>query len=248
MSELPPGTGILLGNTVEDISGTAWLLGHDLKSPLAIVISTLEMLLALHEDEEEMAGTMQLVRGALGAANREYNMISDMLDLARLETNQYQLEREETDLVWLLRECLDDENYNLKGKNLVLKINLPDTPIYAEVEPDLFRRVFGALLDNTIKFTVKNDTLEVIIRQAGGNVELSFSDTGRAIFSDFEQEIVRRAPQWDKRQAGSRTSVGMGLPFANAVLKAHGGQFRCKSENGRTTFSLSIPVLKPANS
>src|ERR1041385_474656 len=53
-------TGALLGSNTDDITGTVWLLGHDLKSPIAIVISTLEMLVALHEGDEDLAMTVQL--------------------------------------------------------------------------------------------------------------------------------------------------------------------------------------------
>ena len=67
MTDITPATGNLLGNGVKDITGTTWLLGHDLKSPTAIIISTLEMVIALHEDDEDMAHTVHLLKGALVA-------------------------------------------------------------------------------------------------------------------------------------------------------------------------------------
>lgn len=246
MTERPQATGVTLGSTIEDITGTVWLLGHDLKSPVAIVISTLEMLIALYEGDEEMATTIQLLRGALAAANREYNMIGDVLDLARLELGQYELERQVTDIVTLLNNTLEDEAYNLTTKKLSPHLDLPKEPILANIDAELFGRVFSALVDNTIKFTVRDDRLAISVRRKDDMVEISFADTGRAIFSDFEQHIMERAPQWEKRQAGSRTSVGMGLPFVNAVVKAHGGQFSGKSDPATktTTFKMTLPIAK----
>jgi two-component system, chemotaxis family, CheB/CheR fusion protein len=250
MSELPDATGLILGTTVDDITGTVWLLGHDLKSPVAIVISTLEMLISLHEEDEEMATTVQLMRGALAAANREYNMIGDLLDLGRLELGQYELERQVTDIVSLVNECMKNETYNLEAKKLVSQIKLPTDTILVNIDVELFRRAVSALVDNILKFTIRDDRLEVTVqRKDDGMVEIVFADTGRAIFPDFERHIMERAPQWEKRQAGSRTSVGMGLPFVNAVMKAHGGQFSGKSDpiTSITRFTLTIPAEKSAS-
>jgi two-component system, sensor histidine kinase LadS len=247
MTDLPEATGFILGTSVDDITGTVWLLGHDLKSPVAIVISTLEMLISLHEGDAEMATTVQLMRGALSAANREYNMIGDVLDLARLELGQYELERQIVDIIPLINECLEDEKSHIETKKIKSQVNLPQEAILVSIDVELFRRAFDALVDNVLKFTIRDDRFEITARRKdGGSVEIIFADTGRAIFADFERHIMERAPQWEKRQAGSRTSVGMGLPFVNAVMKAHGGQFSGKSDeqSKTTTFTLTIPTAK----
>jgi signal transduction histidine kinase len=246
MTELPPSTGIVLGSTVPDIVGTAWLLGHDLKSPVALIISAMEVLIATYEDDEQVAALMPLLRGALAAANREHNMIGDMLDLARLETNNYELELAVTDIAGLLREVIAAEDYAVTTKKLKLELDIPDTPLLANIDPFLFQRVFSAMVDNSIKFTVRDDILTVRARREGDTIEITFTDNGRLIFPEFEQHIVERAPQWDKRQAGSRTSVGMGLPFTHAVALAHGGTFIGKSDpaTNKTTFTITLPAHK----
>lgn len=246
MTELPRATGKILGSSVEDVLGAAWLLGHDLKSPMSIVISALEMLIFMHEADENMASSVNLMRGTLAAANREYNMISDLLDLARLEADQYELERYDVDIAILVREAVENEAYAVKTKQLKLEIDLPqDAGLMVNVDLDLFRRAVSALVDNTTKFTVKDDVLRVAARRAGNMIEVTFTDNGRTIFPEFEQHIMERAPQWEKRQAGSRTSVGMGLPFVNAVTKVHGGIFSGKTDpkTKLTTFTLLIPAL-----
>ncbi|MBZ0284274.1 MAG: HAMP domain-containing histidine kinase [Anaerolineae bacterium] len=246
MTELPRATGTILGSTTDDIVGAAWLLGHDLKSPVAIVISALEMLVAMHETDEKMSSTVNLMRGALAAANREYNMISDLLDLARLETNQYELERYDVDISTLIREILEAESYSLKTKLLKVEVDLQNEPaLMVNVDIELFRRVVSAMVDNAIKFTVREDFFRIRARHTGKMVEVQFTDNGRTIFPEFEAHLMERAPQWDKRQLGSRTSVGMGLPFVNAVAKAHGGSFSGKTDpmTKFTSFTLLIPAL-----
>ena len=247
MTDLPPATGIILGSTVDDIVGTAWLLGHDLKSPVALIISAMEVIIATSEDDEHMATIMPLLRGALAAANRQHNMVGDMLDLARLETDNYELERAETDVAALVRDTMATEDYAITTKKLKLELDIPDSPLMANIDAYLLGRVVNALVDNTVKFTVRDDVLSVSVHRNGDNIEISFTDTGRAIFPDFEKHIIERAPQWDKRQAGSRTSVGMGLPFTHAVAVAHGGSFTAKTDptTNKTAFTIILPIEPP---
>ena len=247
MTDITPATGNLLGTGVKDITGTTWLLGHDLKSPTAIIISTLEMVIALHEDDEDMAHTVRLLKGALVAARREYNMVCDLLDLARFELGQYQLDRETTDVGLLLLQSIEDDAYSIEIKKIRIESDIPtDEALIADVDTELIGRVFSALIDNTIKFTVRDDLLKISAKRIGKTIEIVFTDTGRPIFPEFEQSLIERAPQWENRQAGSRSSVGMGIPFANAVIKAHGGTFTAKSDSatGFTQFRLTLPVLE----
>jgi signal transduction histidine kinase len=246
MSDVPPVTGYLLGSTVNDIVGSAWLLGHDLKSPVSLIISAMEVIIDLYEKEGEdsLTTAIPMLRGALAAANRQHNMVSDMLDLARLETKTFELELARADIVEILREALKLEDYQITTKRLKLVLDLPDTPLWAKVNAEIIRRVFQAIIDNTIKFTVRDDTLEIRAEQVGDSVQVVFSDTGRQIFPEFEPYITQRASQWDERIAGSRTSVGMGLPFAYQVALAHNGTFTVKSDKttGKTTFTLTLPI------
>ncbi len=247
MTDFTSATDNLLGNNAKDITGTTWLLGHDLKSPTAIIISTLEMVIALHEDDEDMAHTVRLLRGALVAAKREYNMVCDMLDLARFELGQYQIDREMADVGALLLQSLEEDAYGIEIKKIRIETDIPsDESLIADVDIELIGRVFSALIDNTIKFTVRDDLLKITAKRVENSIEIVFMDTGRPIFPEFEQSLIERAPQWENRQAGSRSSVGMGIPFTNAVIKAHGGIFSAKSDTstGFTQFRITLPVVE----
>jgi signal transduction histidine kinase len=238
-------TDLLLGQSVDDINSTAWLLGHDLKSPISIIISAMEVMVTIYEDDEHFAEAMPLVRGALAAANREHNMISDLLDLARLEMGELNLNLTRHSIVGLVRDGLALEDYNLKGKQLRMELDLPaDDPLEIEVDSELFLRVISAMVDNVLKFTVRDDRLLIRVSREAADIVVEFADTGRPVLPGYESLILERAPQWRSRQAGSRTSVGMGLPFTRAVAQAHGGEFRCRSDaaQGLTLMTLRLPA------
>jgi K+-sensing histidine kinase KdpD len=247
MSDLPQATGTLLGNNHDDITGTVWLLGHDLKSPVSIIISALEVILMMNEGEESFEPMLPLVKGALSAANRQHNMISDVLDLARLELNQYELQMGENDLRDIITDTLESEEYAINTKQVKLVTDLPEYPLRVNVERELLNRTISALIDNSLKFTVKGDILTISGKHENGQVVVTLEDNGRAILPAYETQIMQRAPQWEMRQAGSRTSVGMGIPFAYAAIKAHGGDFRASTDptSKRTTFRFALPIYQP---
>ncbi len=239
--------GALFGRTASEAAGTAGLLAHDLKSPISLIISSLEVLVSVYEGAAA-EDIMRLLHGSLHAAYRQMYMVSDLIDLTRLELGVYPLERATLDAALLLRECAAAERFTFENKGLAVTLDLPDAPLLIDADGELVRRAVYAVLDNAVKFTVRGDTLTVRARRSAEGVHLRFADSGRPIRRGFEQEIVRRAPQWDGRQAGTRTSVAMGLPFAFMVAAAHGGSFSAASDlaSGLTTFDLFLPVDEPS--
>ena len=237
--------GPLLGITAGDTLGAANLLSHDLKSPISVIISSLEVLISFQDEDESI---QRLLKGALNAAYRQLNLVSTLVDLPRLELDSYELQLAEVDLVQVVQTSLERENYTLEVKGLNVRIDLPDKPLMIYADHELLGRALSALIDCVMKFTVRNDELRISAHQNDQHVILQFTDTGRPIQPGFEQEIMTRGPQWERRQAGARTSVALGLPFAYAVAQAHKGDFTARSTNDgkTTTFTLTLPALEHA--
>jgi signal transduction histidine kinase len=240
-------TATILGDNGPETLGMVGLLGHDLKSPISIIISTLEVLISLHDGDEALESSLRLLRGALSAAYRQINMVSDLLDLARLEMNAYEFNRQPVDLVRLVEETLDAESYTFETKKLRLEKVFSSTPVIVDADGDLIRRVVIALVDNAIKFTIRDDGLKVSVQQVGDQAHIAFTDTGRPVSPELAQAILHRASQWEWRQNGARTSVGMGLPFCLAVARAHGGDLTAQADPTAkaSTFTVSLPSHKP---
>lgn len=233
----------IIPNGSDDMLGTTAILSHDLKSPISIIISTLEVLVTIHGSDDD--GSARLLRGALSAAYRQINLLADMLDLMRLELGAYELECHPCNLAELLRDFLDTDAPKLTAsKQMVYERNFSTTPLVACVDANLTWRMFNALMDNINKFTVENDLVRVETKTSGGDVILSFADSGRPITAGFERRIAEQPPRWQDREAGTRTSVAMGLPFVFAAAKAQGGRFSAQTDptTQLTTFTLTFPV------
>ncbi|MCB9454174.1 MAG: HAMP domain-containing histidine kinase [Anaerolineaceae bacterium] len=237
----------ILGDSApENIESIMLLVGHDLRSPVSIIVSALEVLISLYEDDPDMRSTIDVLDGALHAAYRELNLINDLLDLRRLELGSYQLEMEKTDLVTLLRDVLEKESYAITSKKLKVETSLPESsPMNVKVDTKLVKRMLTAMLDNALKFTTRDDTLRIIVQREGNEIVTRFEDTGRLIQSKFGDSILKHPPRWEERQAGTRTSVGMGMPFIYQAALAQGGSFSARSnaETLWTTFRLVFPAV-----
>lgn len=232
----------MLAASSDDVLGTTAILSHDLKSPISIIISTLEVLVSLHSGDDD--GNLRLLRGALSAAYRQMNLIADMLDLMRLEMGAYELECHPCNLTEMVKDYMDTDAQKLTAnKSLRYEMNLSDVPLVAKLDANLTWRMLNALVDNINKFTVENDLVRLETSISGEHVILSFTDSGRPIAAGFERRIVERAPQWQDREAGTRTSVAMGLPFVYAAAKAQGGSLSAHTDTQThlTTFMLTFP-------
>ncbi|PJF40069.1 MAG: hypothetical protein CUN54_06720 [Phototrophicales bacterium] len=240
-------TNVILGNTPEKILSAASLLSHDLKSPISVIISSIEALTTLFDELYGIKDLVPLLQGTLSAGYRQMYLIDDMIDLARLQLGGYPMVKTRGDIRQIIEDAVSLPPYIQNKKKLNIEKYLPELgTIFAYVDVDLVRRAVAAMMDNTYKFTIQGDCLTIRAEQVDDMVLIAFEDNGRPIYDEFQHEIVRRAAHWEGRQAGTRTSVAAGLPFVFAVAQAHGGSFSgaTDSESGLTTFTLRLPVGK----
>jgi signal transduction histidine kinase len=109
--------------------------------------------------------------------------------------------------------------------------------------------VCNALLDNALKFTTSQGRVMFSFEVDGDHLVIRLSDDGRPIAPEYDDAIFERGVQWEARQHGSRTSVGLGLPFARAAMRRMNGDLVAYSSPADkiTVFSLYLPLADQAN-
>ena len=241
---------LTLGGNAMDILGSADLLGHDLKSPLGIIVSSMEMLRELAQDSglsgQAAERGLVLREGVLLAARRLNFLIDDMLDLAKLEVDAYPLRIEPIDLEWIVQNVLHTNASAVARKRLSVTLEAPPDLPAASGDRDLVSRACNALLDVTLKFSSENDLARWTLGVDGPFVTAALTDHGRPMLADYRETIFERGVQWEARQQGSRTSVAMGLPFARAALRRMGGDLVITGNpaDKTTTFCLRLPLAR----
>jgi signal transduction histidine kinase len=239
---------LVLGANPVDILGNADLLSHDLKNPVGIITSSLELLREFIQDrldagEPNVERELRLVENTLAASHRLLFLINDMIDLAKLEVDAFPITPQALDMAALTRDILAENAPAIAAKGISVTFEAPADLPPASGDHSLIRRICNVLLDNTLKFSQTGDHALLSLQADGTHVTLHLTDHGRPILPEHRDSIFERAVQWEAREQGGRTSVAMGLPFARAAARRMDGDVLASSNpaDATTTFTLRLP-------
>ena len=224
-------------------------VSHELRTPLtAIYFFTTNVLDGLLGDltpEQREHLTF-----ALDNVKQLKDMVSDLLDITRVETHKLNVEPQHTSPVKLIAEALSTCRTNAAAKNISLRSDVrPDLP-FVWADPARVRQILINLIDNGIKFTPEGGTITVESRpivEGEGFLCLSVSDTGCGISPANREAIFDRLAQVKSRAEASRSGLGLGLFIARELVSRHAGRIWVESQLGRgSTFCFTLPVFSLA--
>ena len=217
------------------------VVSHDLGNPLsAIRIGTSLLLRGIPPEERERGGWFHLESIRQSAEQMEA-LISDLLEVKRLEAGKVLLERRSTAVAPLLDAALTSfrELAAHRGLELVCRAEgeLPAIP----ADRSRLLQVISNLVGNALKFTPRGGRIEVAAARAGGEVAFQVADTGQGIDAEQLPHVFDR--YWQGRRQGKQ-GMGLGLAICKGIVEAHGGRIWVESEVGRgTTVCFTVPVL-----
>lgn len=216
------------------------MLGHELKTPLNGIIGFAELLQYGDANAEEQK---QYARDIGLSAHILLTLINNMLDCAKLNAGQIQIQPRPTRLDDLAAELPLLLNPLLLEKNLRLKIELPDNLPLLRIDPERVRQILLNLIGNAIKFSKDG----VIAIQAGwtpsenhrGRLTLKVSDQGQGIPPEYQKIIFE--PFVQQRQH-SAAGTGLGLFISMQLVKRMNGSIELESEVGKgSCFTITLP-------
>jgi heavy metal sensor kinase len=213
-------------------------IAHDLKSPITRIRGEAELTLVGSGSREEYEAA---AASAIEECDRLIEMINTMLFISRTEAGVTQPERAEMDIAALVRDACRLFKAPAEEKGITLDGRGPER-LALSGDIRLLQRMIGNLLDNAIKYTRANGRVDVAVRsQAGGRVEIEVRDTGPGISATDLPHVFERFYRGDPSR--SLTGAGLGLSFARAVARAHGGEITAASSPGDgSTFTVTLPV------
>ncbi|HYO48642.1 MAG TPA: ATP-binding protein, partial [Chloroflexia bacterium] len=213
-----------------------------LKTPLTSVQGFSQAILDGAIKDEQ--GYRQAAAIINGEAQRMGRLVSNLLDLSRLQGGLVALELRPVELGPVLAQLVlsMQPQAGEAGVQLVAKLGgPPGTMVLADV--DRLREALGNLIDNAIKYTPEGGTVTVATQSTQAGVEVAVSDTGRGIPPEDLPRITERFYQVDKaRSPGNGRSVGLGLAIVREIVLAHHGQMEIESTVGvGTTVRIMLP-------
>jgi PAS domain S-box-containing protein len=219
------------------------MVSHDLHTPLTAIKGSLEVLL------KETIGP-ELARELLGIAlqnvDRLFRLVSDILDLTRIESGRFRNRREPFDVIGSLRAAADRLRPLAEERRICLEIRVPREIAPIQADSVRMEQVFVNLLDNSLKYTPAEGCVQVAVEEQGTNLVVMVRDSGIGIPAEHLERIFDRFYRVPRPPGTAVEGTGLGLSICKAVVEDHGGRIWAESAPGKgTTFFVSIPRTAP---
>lgn len=177
-----------------------------------------------------------------GEAARLERLVQDVVDLARLGSNEFRLEPGNVDLSGALDEAAAAHAAQAADAGLRLESAI-ERPLRTTTDAARVRQIVSNLVENAMRVTPAGGTVRIGGRIAGGFVCIDISDTGPGIAAADVPHVFERAYLWNAYKSERRVGTGLGLAIVRDLAVALGGRVDVASEPGRgTTFRLSLPI------
>jgi len=219
---------------------------HELRTPLTLILAPLDSLRSgefgrLPEVVERMLATMQ------SNGRRLHKMINNLLDLSKVESQQFTIHRRSMKLEPLVDELVLGAQALADRKGVEISaVGFSDLP-EVNADAEAIEKVFVNLVGNSLKFTESGGRIEIGAELQGDAIALSVSDTGIGIPPDKLGAIFDRFAQVDASTTRRYEGTGIGLSLAKEMVELHGGRIWAESdgEGAGTTMRLLLPIGEP---
>ena len=224
---------------------------HELKTPLAMILTPLELLLQTEDaafSPAQRATLQMMFRSGL----KLLRIIGDLLDLSKLEESKLRLRISEQDLVGYLRSLVAQIQPLAQRKRITLSLSSEVERRPVHCDPERIERVFINLLSNAVKFTPDGGNVSVRVEEQPGAVLVTVEDDGCGFPRDQAERLFERFFQVDMAGTRSFGGTGIGLALARELVELHGGKiwaepnpgqgsrFMVLLRQGRAHFSPSV--------
>jgi signal transduction histidine kinase len=218
------------------------LVSHELRTPLASIKASAEVLLSTASADAPEA-QIRLLRNVDRSSDRLGALISDLLDLTRLEGGRLELHRERVDLRDVTDEALATVRPLADSRKQTVALSRDAAPCPVFGDRRRLEQVALNLLTNAVKYGRFEGRIWVSTRRAAdGLVRLEVRDDGAGIRESDQRTVFERFYRPDTEITRRASGTGLGLPIARALTELHGGKIELHSEPGRgSTFVVTLP-------
>ncbi|MBC1223572.1 response regulator [Nostoc sp. UCD121] len=225
------------------------MLAHELRNPVAPISNGVQLLKLKLGVTGAVGETVLMMQHQIKHLSK---LIDELLDVSAITYGKISLNLEKLNLVDLVRQSLNDHTQAIKRSNLTVVEDLPNTPVWAYVDPTRFFQIFGNLLDNALKFSKPDGTIWVDLSYIPGEngsgtlAALSVRDSGMGIEPTILPELFEPFTQADRSLDRSRGGLGLGLSVVKSLVELHGGNVEASSRgiNLGAEFKVTLPVCE----
>ncbi len=214
---------------------------HDMRSPLMVIGSSLEL---LRDDVPPGSETAEHVDAARASASRLNVLANNFLDVHRMEAGSMPVRRESTDVAALAQDVV--AGLRVLSPTRGMEVRAP-RPAVCDCDAQLIRRVIENLLGNALKHTPPHAAIRIDVSADDAHVRVAVRDEGPGIPADVRAGLFERYSTSAITVDPGAHSAGLGLAFCALAVKAHGGSIRVESGEPRgSVFVVELPTRADA--
>lgn len=215
-------------------------VSHELRTPVTSIKGFSETLLdGAMEDLEISRSFLTIINEESDRLNR---LITDILDLSKIEQKKMPLKIEKVDLVQLVHETVRLVREEARARDITIYLPL-STDSTLDADRDRLQQVILNLVGNAILYTLEGGEITITVEEIGANqVELTVSDTGIGIPQEHLPRIFERFYRVDKARSRESGGTGLGLAIVKHLVESHHGTIHVESREGEgTVFTVLLP-------
>lgn len=216
------------------------VLSHELRNPLSAIMMNVHQVLRKSPPPEFAKNLDAIKRNA----STQARIISDILDVSRINSGKLTLEREWVDPAALITSSLDSLKAAIDAKKLVLHVAMDTQGRKALVDPARFQQVFWNILSNAVKFSQDAGLLEVALAVQDTQLVLSVRDHGKGIEAAFLERIFEKFTQAASPGSRPASGLGLGMSIVKHLVDLHAGTITVASEGLGlgTLVTVTLPL------
>ncbi len=217
-------------------------VSHDLRTPLASLSGFLETL-QLKADTLGADEKQAYLRIACDNAARLRSLVEELFELAKLDANEVQPQREQFSLAELAFDLSHQFHLRAREKQIDFRVVADETVPFVVADVGMIERVLENLIDNSFKHTPDHGRIELQLSARSGQVEIAVSDTGEGIARDELPHVTRRFYRKPAPVDGVDDGLGLGLAIASRIVELHGSELVVDSALSEgTVFRFTLPA------
>jgi signal transduction histidine kinase len=217
------------------------VVSHELRTPMNAILGWAQLIKDGLADEETLARGLEVIERN---ARLQSQLIEQLLDFSRVNNGLLKINTQRASLVPVLKAAVDTMIPQAKAKEIDLRMELDASAIAVICDPSRLHQVITNLLANAIKFTPSGGRVEVRLARQGSYAEVTVSDTGRGIPTEFLPYIFEPYKQASTGNTSTHDGLGLGLTIARHIIERHKGKINAESlgEGTGTKFKITLPL------
>jgi len=218
------------------------IAAHDLKNPLGAIRGYAEM---LEEDAEEISKdeVVDFAGRIKKSANLMFDLVSNLLDVNRIEQGQMSLDLKPCDLWDTVRQAVEGYQQRAHAKQIRLLFDDQTTAPLVMADAAQLVQIMDNLVSNAVKYSPSAKSVYVRVHQTGSSVRAEVKDEGPGISAEDQKRLFGKFARLSARPTAGEHSTGLGLAIVKRLVEAMNGKVWCESEPGQgAAFIVELPV------